>query len=123
MARRVTRPNASTTLGNKQQTISVEKPSIKDYMLSTRDMVMSNRFRLATGIILIALCLMLLISFISFFFTGANDFSILEHADSRTLRSEIQNALGLPGAIISRWLVDGTFGVVSLAALANTPFV
>ena len=117
MARRVTRPNASTTLGNKQQTISVEKPSIKDYMLSTRDMVMSNRFRLATGIILIALCLMLLISFISFFFTGANDFSILEHADSRTLRSEIQNALGLPGAIISRWLVDGTFGVVSLAAL------
>ena len=118
MARRVTRPNASTTLGNKQQTISVEKPSIKDYMLSTRDMVMSNRFRLAMGILLIAITLMLVIAYISFFFTGANDFSIIEQADARReLRNEIQNALGLPGAVVSRWLVDGTFGVVSLAAL------
>ena len=33
------------------------------------------------------------------------------------MRNEIQNALGLPGAVIARWLVDGTFGIASLAAL------
>ena len=118
MARRVTRPTTPATSGSKQQPTNIDKPSFKDYMLSTRDMVMSNRFQLAMGIILIAITLMLSIAFVSFFFTGANDFSILEYAEGRrSMRSEIQNALGLPGAVISRWLIDGTFGVVSLAAL------
>ena len=118
MARRVTRPTAPSTSGARQQPITVEKPSFRDFLLSTRNMVMSHRFRLATGIILISITLMLLIAYVSFFFTGANDFSIIEQADARRdLRVEIQNALGLPGAVISRWLIDGTFGLVSLAAL------
>jgi S-DNA-T family DNA segregation ATPase FtsK/SpoIIIE len=118
MARRVTRPTAPTTLGAQQKTITVEKIDVKDYLLSTRDMVMSHRFRLAVGIMLIAITLMLGIAYVSFFFTGANDFSIIEQANGRReLRNEIQNALGLPGAVVSRWLIDGTFGVVSLAAL------
>ena len=55
---------------------------------------MSNRFQLAMGIILIAITLMLLIAFVSFFFTGANDFSILEHtADRHTMR---RSEAGLP---------------------------
>ena len=117
MARRVTRPTTPTS-GTREKPIIVEKTGIKDFMLTTRDMVMSQRFRLAMGILLIAITLMLVIAYISFFFTGANDFSIIEQADARReLRNEIQNALGLPGAVVSRWLVDGTFGVVSLAAL------
>ena len=117
MARRVTRPTTPTS-GTREKPIIAEKTGIKDFMLTTRDMVMSQRFRLAMGILLIAITLMLLIAYISFFFTGANDFSIIEQADGRReLRNEIQNALGLPGAVVSRWLVDGTFGVVSLAAL------
>ena len=61
---------------------------------------------------------MLIISYISFFFSGGNDYSIVVQADARQdMRNEIQNALGLPGAVISRWLIDGTFGIVSLAAL------
>ena len=118
MARRVTRPTAPSTSGARQQPITVEKPGFRDFLLSTRNMVMSHRFRLATGIVLISITLMLLIAYVSFFFTGANDFSIIEQADARRdLRVEIQNALGLPGAVISRWLIDGTFGLVSLAAL------
>ena len=117
MARRVTIPTTPTS-GTREKPIIVEKTGIKDFMLTTRDMVMSQRFRLAMGILLIAITLMLVIAYISFFFTGANDFSIVEQADGRReLRNEIQNALGLPGAVVSRWLVDGTFGVVSLAAL------
>ena len=119
MARRVTRPTvASTTSGARQKPITVEKSGFRDFILSTRDMMMSSRFRLAMGIVLISITLMLVIAYISFFFTGANDFSIIEQADARRgMRLEVQNALGLPGAVVSRWLVDGTFGIVSLAAL------
>ena len=118
MARRATRPTASTTSGARQRPIAVEKTGFKDYFLSTRDMVMSHRFRLAMGIVLISITLMLVIAYISFFFTGANDFSIIEQAEARRdMRIDIQNALGLPGAVISRWLIDGAFGIVSLAAL------
>ena len=81
-------------------------------------MVLSDQFRLSVGIILSVITLMLIIAFISFFFSGGNDYSIVVQQDGRQdMRNEIQNALGLPGAIISRWMVDGTFGVVSLAAL------
>ena len=119
MARRVTRPTAAPTAsGARQKPIIVEKAGFKDFVLSTRDVVMSSRFRLAMGIVLISVSLMLIIAYISFFFTGANDFSIIEQADTRRgMRLEVQNALGLPGAVVSRWLVDGTFGIVSLAAL------
>ena len=61
---------------------------------------------------------MLVISYISFFFTGAADYSIIEQSTNRSdMRVDIQNALGLPGAVISRWMIDGTFGLVSLSVL------
>ena len=119
MARRVTRPTAvPSASGARQRPITVEKPGLKDFFLSTRDVMMSSRFRLAMGIVLISVTLMLVIAYVSFFFTGANDFSIIEQTDVRRgMRLEVQNALGLPGAVVSRWLVDGAFGIVSLAAL------
>ena len=120
MARRVTRPTAvaPTTSGAEQEPITEEKSGFKEFILSVRDIMMSSRFRLAMGIALISITLMLVIAYVSFFFTGANDFSIIEQTDVRRgMRLEVQNALGLPGAIVSRWLIDGAFGVVSLAAL------
>ena len=119
MARRVTRPTAvPSASGARQRPITVEKPGLKDFILSTRDVMMSSRFRLAMGIVLISVTLMLVIAYVSFFFTGANDCSIIEQTDVRRgMRLEVQNALGLPGAVVSRWLVDGAFGIVSLAAL------
>ena len=120
MARRVTRPTAvaPTTSGAEQEPITEEKSGFKEFILSVRDIMMSSRFRLAMGIALISITLMLVIAYVSFFFTGANDFSIIEQVDIRRgMRLEVQNALGLPGAVVSRWLVDGAFGIVSLAAL------
>ena len=120
MARRVTRPTAvaPTTSGAEQEPITEEKSGFKEFILSVRDIMMSSRFRLAMGIALISITLMLVIAYVSFFFTGANDFSIIEQTDVRRgMRLEVQNALGLPGAVVSRWLIDGAFGVVSLAAL------
>jgi S-DNA-T family DNA segregation ATPase FtsK/SpoIIIE len=73
---------------------------------------------LCTGIILSAITLMLIIAFISFFFSGGNDYSIVVQEEARqALRDNIENSLGLPGAIISRWMVDGTFGIASFAIL------
>ena len=118
MARRITRPTAQATTLNAEQPIVVEKTGAKNFFLSMRDIFMSHRFRLAMGIVLISITLMLVISYISFFFTGAADYSIIEQSTNRSdMRVEIQNALGLPGAVISRWMIDGTFGLVSLSVL------
>ena len=104
MARRVTRPSTPDSSGNRQRSANVDRPGFKDYVLTTRDMVMSNRFRLAMGIILIVITLMLFIAFISFFVTGAHDFSILEQTEGRrAMRNEIQNALGSHLALVDRW--------------------
>ena len=118
MARRITRPTAQATTLNAEQPIVVEKTGAKNFFLSMRDIFMSHRFRLAMGIVLISITLMLVISYISFFFTGAADYSIIEQSTNRSdMRVDIQNALGLPGAVISRWMIDGTFGLVSLSVL------
>ena len=118
MARRITRPTAQATTLNAEQPIVVEKTGAKNFFLSMRDIFMNHRFRLAMGIVLISITLMLVISYISFFFTGAADYSIIEQSTNRSdMRVDIQNALGLPGAVISRWMIDGTFGLVSLSVL------
>ena len=119
MARRVTRPTTTTaaTTGT-QKAITVEKTGVKDFFASVRDTLTSERFRLASGIILASIVLMLIVAYFSFFFHGAEDQSIVKHIGDRSeQRGEIKNALGLPGAIVADWLVDGTFGLVSIAAL------
>ena len=116
MARRVTRPTSSSFSNTK--TTSTNKPNLRDFFLGIREFVQGDQFRLCAGIILSVITLMLIIAFFSFFFSGGNDYSIVVQEEGRqALRDNIQNALGLPGAIISRWMVDGTFGIVSLAAL------
>ena len=118
MARRVTRPTAAPTTTGRQKPITVENTGIKEFFLSVRDVVMSDRFRIATGVIMAAVVLMLVVAYFSFFLTGAEDYSIVKYAGNRSeMRGEIQNTLGLPGAIVADWLVDGTFGVMSIIAL------
>ena len=118
MARRVTRPTATPTTTGKQKDIIVEKTGAKEFFLSMRNVVMSDRFHIAMGVIMAAIVLMLVVAYFSFFFTGAEDYSIVKHAGDRSeMRSEIQNTLGLPGAIVADWLVDGTFGLMSIIAL------
>ena len=118
MARRVTRPTATPTTTGKQKDIIVEKTGAKEFFLSMRNVVMSDRFRIAMGVIMAAIVLMLVVAYFSFFFTGAEDYSIVKHAGDRSeMRGEIQNTLGLPGAIVADWLVDGSFGLMSIIAL------
>ena len=118
MARRITSPTAPRTTSTRNSNSSSNRPSLKEFFSSLQMWVQTYEFRLCSGIILSVITLMLVVAFISFFFTGGHDYSIVVQPDARqAMRNEIQNALGLPGAVIARWLVDGTFGIASLAAL------
>ena len=118
MARRITQPSAPRTTSTRNSNNSSNRPSLKEIFSSLQMWVQTYEFRLCSGIILSVITLMLVVAFISFFFTGGHDYSIVVQPDARqAMRNEIQNALGLPGAVIARWLVDGTFGIASLAAL------
>ena len=118
MARRITQPSAPRSTSTRNSSTKTSKPSLKEIFSSLQMGVQTYEFRLCSGIILSVITLMLVVAFISFFFTGGHDYSIVVQPDARqAMRNEIQNALGLPGAVIARWLVDGTFGIVSLAAL------
>ena len=118
MARRITQPSAPRTTSTRNSNSSSNRPSLKEIFSSLQMWVQTYEFRLCSGIILSVITLMLVVAFISFFFTGGHDYSIVVQPEARqAMRNEIQNALGLPGAVIARWLVDGTFGIASLAAL------
>ena len=123
MARRISKPTPRATASTtKTKDIIVESShnhKFKQSFQACWQFLCSSRFRLIAGIVLLFVALLLLISYISFFFTGANDFSIIEQAaDRRAMRLGIRNALGLPGALISDWLINDTFGIVSILLIA-----
>ena len=111
MAARTARPTRPTTEGNKPNT--ARKAQHNDFWQSLRNFIHSQQCQLIVGILLLFIALMLLIAYVSFFFTGANDMSIIQESATRsTLREGITNALGLPGAVIASWLIDSMFGVL-----------
>ena len=111
MAARITRPTRPTT-GNSRSTTAPKTPN-KQYWRSTQEFFRSQQFQLIAGILLLFVSLMLVIAYISFFFTGASDMSIIEQAATRkAMREGIMNALGLPGAVIASGLIDQLFGVL-----------
>jgi len=108
MAARPTRP---TTESKKTKTTT--NKSNTTFWKSLQDFFHSQQCQLIVGIVLFFISLMLLISYVSFFFTGANDMSIIDESATRnTLREGITNALGLPGAIIANWMINSMFGVL-----------
>lgn len=72
----------------------------------------SDRTRIICGILLATVTLLLMICCVSFFFTGKADYSLIRmSSEERVLeRTNIHNALGLPGAWIASALIDGAFG-------------
>ena len=85
---------------------------------------MDSRTHLAVGVLLSSFALFALISYICYFFTGANDYSVINmsHADRVIAREQITNCLGLPGARLAEFLVNGTFGVVAVILILLVGF-
>lgn len=96
-----------------KQTIEIAKTP---WWKEVRTFLLDPRTRLVGGVVLMAVALFLLVAYVSFFFTGTADQSLLDmsRADRRAHRGEIQNILGLPGAALADFLIDGSFGVVSV---------
>ena len=90
--------------------IEVTAPS---FWGKVRAFVSDYRTRSVCGVLLCAFALFLTVSFISFFFTGESDFSILESGGGAEARHGINNVLGLPGACVARAFIDGAFGLFS----------
>lgn len=85
-----------------------------------RDFFRNPTTQIVCGIILLTLALFSLVAYISFFFAGADDQSILSMTRAERLehRTEFHNVLGLPGAYLSDFLINHTFGLLSLALIA-----
>ena len=116
MPRRTThtsKPEGRTT----ERTIKVEKPN---FLQQTKDFFADPRTRMVAGLLLITIALFLLIACVSYFFTGTSDQSLLQmsYADRKEHRVEIQNWLGLPGAAVAEFLLNGAFGWLAFALIA-----
>lgn len=97
------------------------KKTLKSYIQIIRDYLRNERVQIVIGAIIAAFTFWLTLAFISFFFTGKADFSILEQTgmERRAMRHQIQNWMGLEGAKLVRFLIDSTFGIASVAILVT----
>ena len=79
--------------------------------------------RMVIGILLLTFAVIAVLAYVSFLFTGTADQSVLsmDHAGRLENRESIRNLLGLPGARLAQFMIDGSFGFVSvlLALLAG----
>ncbi|MBO7455889.1 MAG: DNA translocase FtsK 4TM domain-containing protein [Paludibacteraceae bacterium] len=115
------RPSKARSSADESYIDSLNEPkSIGAYWGQVKSGVQTEQFRVICGILLALFTLYLGIAFVSFFFTGVEDFSILEmsRAERAANRLEIQNWMGLPGAALIFLLVHKGFGLASLALIA-----
>ncbi len=96
-----------------ERAIRVEKGSSWE---SFKRFIKARETRMVIGILMLTFAVIALLSYVSFLFTGTFDQDLLsmEHADRVANRESIKNLLGLPGAVLARFLIDGSFGFVSI---------
>ena len=112
-------PRTSSKLNNtadsspSARTIKVERPRVWD---SIKRVCQARETRMIAGVLLLTFSVIALLAYVSYLFTGSYDQSILsmDRPDRLANREEIRNMLGLPGAMLARFLIDGSFGFVSL---------
>jgi len=96
-----------------ERAIKVEKSG---FFESLRRFLLARETRMVAGILLLLFSVIALLAYISFLFTGTYDQSILglDHAGRVENREAVRNMLGLPGALLAQFLIDGSFGFVSV---------
>ena len=114
------RPSKSRNEGEDKFIESLDKKSFGEYWDRVKTGVQSEQFRVICGVLLALFTVYLIIAFVSFFFTGAADFSILEMSrpERAANRLEIQNWMGLPGATLVFLLTHKGFGLASMVLIA-----
>lgn len=80
----------------------------------------SETFSFGVGLILVIFSVYMLLAFLSFFFTGAADQSIVESGvpeDLSAIDNQVKNYAGSRGAQIANILINRSFGIASFAIL------
>lgn len=112
------RPNVNTSNTRKPaDTIHVERDNNQSFFSQLKAFFQDRRTHYITGAILVALATFLAVAYFSFFFTGFHDNSLLTSPDKTIKRNDIHNVMGLPGAWSSEWLINGSFGISSIALI------
>ena len=113
MPRTVSKPRNIAFDRPSERAIRVEKT---DWWKATRAFLEDRRTRMVFGILLLTFALIALLAYVSFLFTGTADQDILalDRAGRLENREAIRNILGLPGAGLAQFLIDGSFGFVSI---------
>ena len=113
MPRTSSKMNHASPETSRPRAIRVEKPSVWE---AIKRFVTARETRVITGVVLLTFSVIALLAYVSYLFTGTYDQSILEmdRADRIAHKLEIRNLLGLPGALLSQFLIDGSFGFLSL---------
>ena len=112
-------PRTSNKLSNSalerspERAIRVERLS---WLEATKAFFADRRTRMIIGIVLLTFAVVAMIAYVSFLFTGTADQDILcmDHAGRLANRETVRNLLGLPGALLAQFLIDGSFGFVSV---------
>ena len=96
-----------------ERAIRVEKLS---WLQVIRAFFADRRVRMVIGVLLLMFSIFALLAYVSFLFTGAYDQDILtlDRAERIANRETIRNMLGLPGADLAHFLINGSFGFASL---------
>ncbi len=120
MATRPTRPTRPTSINETWHNEDADKKQMtKNTWQNIKEFCHNERVHYAIGIILAGFAIYLATAFLSFFFTGKADFSILEQPQEsrQAMRLAIQNWAGLGGASMVHFLIDSTFGLASISLL------
>lgn len=108
-SRRPTKPTTKPKATKQEETTRVS------FIQKTKQVFQNERFQFIAGIALAVFVIYALIAFVSFFFTGKADASILEQGLTKANRNAIHNITGVPGAMLTNFLVNGVFGLSVLA--------
>ncbi|MBQ9295775.1 MAG: DNA translocase FtsK [Paludibacteraceae bacterium] len=116
MPRTSSKSGGSVSERREERAIKVEQES---WWQACKRVLTDRRTRMIIGVVLLCFSIVALLAYISYLFTGTADQSVLsmDHAGRVENREAIRNMLGLPGARLAHFLIDGAFGFVSVLLL------
>ena len=99
--------------------------SVAGFYRKVVDFVMNPRVQFVTGLLLLTFVVFLFSSFLSYFSSGGNDFSVVEavNAGDNIAGEVAENTSGKGGAVIAHYLINGCFGWASVLMLPLLVFL
>ena len=96
-----------------ERAIRVERTN---WMETASRILAARETRMVIGILLLTFAVVAALAYVSFLFTGTSDQSVLalDRPERLANREAVRNLLGLPGARLAQFMIDGSFGFVSI---------